>query len=39
MFDFCNYSAKSKYDDSKKIVIGKMKDETVVLKPMMYCFW
>ena len=29
MFDFSNYSSKSKYcDDSNKLVIGKMKDET-----------
>ena len=29
MFDFSNYWAKSKYcDDSNKLVIGKMKDET-----------
>ena len=29
MFDFINYSTKSKYDDnSNKLVIGKMKDET-----------
>ena len=29
MFDFSNYSTKSKYyDNSNKIVIGKMKDET-----------
>ena len=29
MFDFINYSAKSKYnDDWKKLVIGKMKDGT-----------
>ena len=28
MFDFSNYSAKSKYyDDSNKLVVGKMKDE------------
>ena len=45
MFDFSNYSAKSKYhDDSNKLVIGKMKDETAGfvieefagLKPKMY---
>ena len=31
MFDFSNYSAESKYyDDSNKLVIGKMKDKTVV---------
>ena len=29
MFDFGNYSAKSKYyDHSNKLVVGKMKDET-----------
>ena len=29
MFDFSNYSAKSKcYDNSNKLVVGKMKDET-----------
>ena len=29
MFDFSNYSTKSKsYDNSKKLLIGKMKDET-----------
>ena len=29
MFDFSNYSTKSKYNDnSNKLVIGKMKDET-----------
>ena len=29
MFDFNNHSAKSKYfDDSNKLVVGKMKDET-----------
>ena len=47
MFDFSNYSAKSKYyDDSKKLVFGKMKDERagvaikqfVGLKPKMYSF-
>ena len=35
IFDFSNYSAKSKYyDDSNKLVVGKMKDETtgVVIK-------
>ena len=45
MFNFSNYSSKSKYyDDSNKLVIGKMKDETagvaieefVRLKPKMY---
>ena len=30
MFDFSNYSTKSKYyDDSNKLVIGNMKDETI----------
>ena len=30
MFDFSNYSAKSKYyDDSNKLVVGKVKEETV----------
>ena len=47
MFDFSNYSIKSKYyNDSKRVVVGKMKDETagvateeyVVLKPKMYSF-
>ena len=47
IFDFSNYSTKSKdYDDSNKLVIGKMKDETrgvvieefVGLKPSMYSF-
>ena len=29
MFDFSNYSSKSKYyDDSNKLVIEKMEDET-----------
>ena len=29
IFDFSNYSTKSRYyDDSNKLVIGKMKDET-----------
>ena len=29
MFDFSNYSTKSKhYDNSNKLVIGKMKDKT-----------
>ena len=45
MFDFSNYSAKSKYyDDSNALVVDKMKDETggvtieefVGLKPKMY---
>ena len=47
MFDFSNYSTKSKYyNNSNKLVIGKMKDETggvaieefVGLKPKMYSF-
>ena len=47
MFDFSNYLTKSKYyDNSNKLVIGKMKDETiggaieefVGLKPKMYSF-
>ena len=47
MLDFSNYSTKSKYyDNSNKLVIGKMKDETggaaikefVELKPKMYSF-
>ena len=47
MFDFSNYSAKSMYyDDSNKLVVGKMKDETVSvaikeffgLKSEMYSF-
>ena len=45
MFDFRNYSTKSKYyDNSNKLVIGKMKDKTggvaieefLRLKPKMY---
>ena len=47
MLDFGNYSSKSKYyDDSNKLVIGKMEDETagtaieefVGLKPKMYSY-
>ena len=47
MFDFSNYSTKSKYyNNSNKLVIGKMKHETrgvaieefVQLKPKMYSF-
>ena len=47
MFDFSNYSTKSKcYDDSSKLIIGKMKDETegvaieefVGLKSKIYSF-
>ena len=48
MFDFTNYSTKSKYyDDSNKLVIRKMKDETgrvaieefVRLNPKMHSFF
>ena len=28
MFDFSNYSTKSRYYNSNKIVVGKMQDET-----------
>ena len=47
MFDFSNYLTKFKYyDNSNKLAIGKMKDETrgvvikefVLLKPNMYSF-
>ena len=47
MFDFANYSTKSKYyDNSNKLVFGKMKDETagvaieeiVGLKPKIYSY-
>ena len=46
MFDCSNYSAKSKYVDSNKLVVGKMKDEAaafaneefVGLKSKMYLF-
>ena len=47
MFDFSNYSTRSKYyDNSNKLVIGKMKDEIagvetekfVGLKPKMYSY-
>ena len=47
MFDFSNYIAKSKYyDDSNKLRVGKIKDETagfainefVGKKPKMYSF-
>ena len=47
MFDFNNYSTKSKYyDNSNKLVIGKMKNERdgvtikefVQLKPNMYSY-
>ena len=31
MFDFTNYSLKSKYDDSDKIVIGTMMEQLVLL--------
>ena len=44
MFGFSNYSTKSKYDNSNKLVVGKMKYETAGvaveefagLKPKMY---
>ena len=48
MFDFSNYAAKSKYyDNSNKLMVGKMKDETAGvameefsgLKPKMYSYW
>ena len=48
MFDFSNYSYKSKYDDDlNKLVVGKMKDETAGvairefagLKCQIDCFW
>ena len=44
MFDFSNYSTKSKYyDNSNKLVVGKTKDETagVVIeesKPKVYSY-
>ena len=47
IFDFSNYSTKSKYyDSSNRLIIGKMRDETrsvtieefVGLKPKMYSF-
>ena len=47
MFGFSNYSIKSKYyDNSNKLVVGKMKDQTggvaieefVGLKPKMYLY-
>ena len=47
MFNFSNFSTKSKdYDDSKKLAVGKTKDETgrvaikefVGLNPKMYSF-
>ena len=47
MFDFSNYSTKSKYyDNSNKLVVGKTKDETagiateefVGLKQKMYLY-
>ena len=47
MFDFSDCSTKSKYyDNSKKLIIGRMKDETrgvaikefVGFKPKMYSF-
>ena len=44
--DFSNYSSQSKFHDSNKLVVGKIKDETgsgtikefVELKPNMYSF-
>ena len=48
IFDFSNYSTKSKYyDNLNKLVNGKMKNETrcvaikefAGLKPKMYLFW
>ena len=48
MFNFSNYSGKSKYyGDSKKLAVGKMKDETggtdikefIGSKPKMYSFF
>ena len=41
IFDFSNYSTKSKYyDGSNKLVIGKMKDETevVIMNTKMICW-
>ena len=46
MFDFSDYSTKSKYDNSYKLVVGRIKDETagvtigelVGLKPKMYLY-
>ena len=36
MFDFSNYSAESKYhDDSNKLVVGKIKDQTGVVKELL----
>ena len=33
MFDFSNYSIKSKYyDNSNRLVVGEMKDETASLR-------
>ena len=44
MFNFSNYSTKSKYyDNSNKVVVGKMKDETtdefLGLKAKKICIW
>ena len=43
MFDFSNYSVKSKYyDRSKKLVVGMMKDETCSVQrcePFMNKMW
>ena len=46
MFNFSDYSTKSKYDNSDKLVVGRIKDETagvmigefVGLKPKMYLY-
>ena len=46
MFDFSNYSTWLKYDDSNKLVVGKIKNEAAGvatetffgLKPKMYLF-
>ena len=46
LFDFSNYSSRSKFDNSNKLVVGKIKDETgsgtvkefVELEPNMYSF-
>ena len=32
MFDFINYSTRSKYDDSNKLVFSKIKGEQLVLQ-------
>ena len=45
MFDISNYSTDSKYYDSNKLVVGKMKDKAgvtiadfVALNPKMYLY-